>query len=56
MIKCSSTGCVYGHCCVDCDAQKSKGNTCDCYIAEDLNHDREEILKYCTYATESKLN
>lgn len=52
MIKCKNTDCIYGHCCIECDAQKSKGNTCNCNIAEDLDHDRTEILKHCEFATE----
>lgn len=50
MIKCKNTDCVYGHCCVECDGQKSQGHTCDCSIAEDLLHDKELILQKCEYA------
>ena len=51
MIKCKNTDCIYGHCCVDCDSQKSKGGQCvSCDIAEDLDFDKEEILKRCKFS------
>lgn len=53
MIKCTNGDCTYGHCCIECDAQKSKGPLCGCNIAEDCVT-REEILKICPYAEEAK--
>ncbi|WP_242881540.1 hypothetical protein [Robinsoniella peoriensis] len=53
MIKCTDCECIYGHCCIECDAQKSKGPLCGCNIAEDCVT-REEILKICPYAEEAK--
>lgn len=50
MIKCKNTDCMRDHCCIECDALMSEGNVCDCNIAEDLQHDRDEILKYCQFA------
>lgn len=55
MIKCKNTDCIYGHCCVDCDGQKSKGGQCSCNIAEDLEFNREEILKRCEYAESTNI-
>lgn len=45
MIKCKNTKCIYEHCCVECDSQ-----TCDCCVAEELNHDKELILQKCEFA------
>lgn len=54
MIKCKNTNCIYGHCCVECDSQKSKGGYCFCEIAEDLDYDKEKILKECGDAEEKE--
>lgn len=50
MLKCENTDCTCGHCCVECDAKMSEGNVCGCNIAEDLQYDRDDILKYCQFA------
>lgn len=56
IISCSNTDCIYGHCCIECDGQKSQGGQCSCDIAEDLDFNKEEILKRCNYATLEDLN
>lgn len=53
MIKCDNTDCTRGHCCVECDAQMPKDNICGCNIAEDLQYDRDDTLKYCQFAIDS---
>lgn len=53
IIKCTNGDCTYGHCCIECDAQKSKGPLCGCNIAEDCVT-KKEILKICPYAEEAK--
>lgn len=53
IIKCTNGDCTYEHCCIECDAQKSKGPLCGCNIAEDCVT-RKEILKICPYAEEAK--
>lgn len=51
MIKCKKfSKCIYSHCCVECDAQKSKGFQCGCNACEDLLGVRENIIKHCEYA------
>ncbi len=50
IIKCKQTDCVYEHCCVECDSQKSRGGICGCNICEDLSHDKALILKECKHA------
>lgn len=55
MIKCTNGDCTYGHCCIECDAQKSKGPLCGCNIGE-YCVTREEILKICPYAEEDNIS
>lgn len=50
MIRCCNTDCIYGHCCIECDGQKSEGFQCSCDIAEDFEFDREEIINKCKFA------
>ena len=50
MIICKNGDCVYGHCCAECDGQKSSGYQCGCNYAEDLEYDKEKILLYCEFA------
>ena len=50
MIRCKSRYGFYDRCVIDMDGQQSIGGTICCDIAEDLDFDREEILRKCEYA------
>ena len=53
MINCLKCRCAYSHCCIECDAQKSKGGQCGCNMTEDCMN-RDGILKICPYAEKSQ--
>lgn len=50
MIRCNSPFAYMGRCVIDMDAQQSKGGTICCDVAEDMDFNRESILKRCEYA------
>lgn len=50
MIRCKSRYGFYDRCVIDMDEQQSIGGIICCDIAEDLDFDREEILRKCEYA------
>lgn len=50
MIRCKSRYGFYDRCVIDMNGQQSIGGTICCDIAEDLDFDREEILRKCEYA------
>lgn len=50
MIMCKSKYGMCDRCVADMDGQQSMGGRICCDIAEDLDFDREEILRKCEYA------
>lgn len=50
MVICKNTDCVFRYCCIECDTHNV--NTCCCVIAEELSHDKDEILSKCEHADE----
>ena len=50
MIRCKSPFAYMDRCVIDMDAQQSCGGTICCNMAEDLDFDRECILKQCGHA------
>lgn len=50
MIKCTEGSCVNEHCCVECGGFVTR--LCCCERAQELEFDREEIVKECPWAVE----
>lgn len=43
---------VYGKCVIDMDSCQTNGGDIQCDTAEDLNFEREKILRHCEYSEE----
>lgn len=50
MIRCNSPFAYMDRCVIDMDSQQSCGGTICCDMAEDMDFDREHILRRCEHA------
>lgn len=50
MIRCNSPFSYMDRCVIDMDSQQSCGGTICCDMAEDMDFDRERILRRCEHA------
>ncbi len=50
MIRCNSPFACCNRCVIDMDSQKSCGEKIRCDMAEDMDFDRERILRRCEHA------
>lgn len=52
MVKCMNDDCVNNFCCVECHRCANVAAGCCCETTQELEFDRERILKECQYAYE----